>query len=111
VGENDWPFLGTEARAAGTATKRTLRSQHDMIYRNVYMPKGRELTATNRAVAAWLWSGREATVAGLSAAALHGSKWIDAALPAELTRCAARKIDGILIHRERLEDDEARLVR
>jgi hypothetical protein len=111
VGDSDWPFLGTEARAAGTVTKRTLRSRYDMIYRNVYMPKGQEITATTRAVAAWLWSGRAATVAGLSAAALHGSKWIDAALPAELTRSSARNVDGIVIHRERLDDDEAGVVR
>jgi hypothetical protein len=82
-----------------------------MIYRNVYVPRGQEVTATTRAVAAWLWSGRAATVAGLSAAALHGSKWIDAALPAELTRSAARNVDGIVIHRERLDDDEAGVVR
>jgi hypothetical protein len=81
-----------------------------MIYRNVYMPKGQEITATTRAVAAWLWSGRAATAAGLSAAALHGSKWIDAALPAELTRSSARNVDGIVIHRERLDDDEAGVV-
>ena len=76
---NTRPFLGTEALAAGAVTRRTLASRHDAIYRNVYIPKGQELTAETRAVAAWLWSGRNATVAGLSAAALHGSKWIDAA--------------------------------
>jgi hypothetical protein len=97
--------------AAGTVTRRTLASRHDTIYRNVYIPKGQKLTATTRAVAAWLWSGRNATVAGLSAAALHGSKWIDAALPAELIRSVPCKVDGILIHRERLENDEASVVR
>jgi hypothetical protein len=62
-------------------------------------------------MAAWLWSGRQATAAGLSAAALHGSKWIDAALPAELNRSVACKVDGILIHRELLADDEVCVVR
>lgn len=111
MAETTWPFLGTEARAAGTVTRRTLRSQHDMIYRNVYLPKGQMLTAMTRAGAAWLWSGREASVAGLSAAVLHGSKWIDAALPAELIRPVACTVDGIIIHRERLEDDEVCVVR
>jgi hypothetical protein len=109
--ETSWPFLGTDARAAGTVTRRTLRGQHDMIYRNVYVPKGVELSATTRAIAAWLWSGRDATVAGLSAAAVHRSKWIDASLPAELIRSVPCTVDGIVIHRESLADGEACVVR
>jgi hypothetical protein len=46
-------------------------------------------------------------VAGLSAAALHGTKWIDPALPAELIRPDTCGIEGIRIHRERLNDDES----
>ena len=34
------PFIGTEAVAAGIVTRRTLRSRHDAVYRNVYLPKG-----------------------------------------------------------------------
>jgi very-short-patch-repair endonuclease len=106
MADESWPFIGTEARASGTVTKRTLRSQHDMIYRNVYLPKGRQLTPVTRAAAAWLWSGRDATVAGLSAAALHGSRWIDAGLPAELIRGEGCSVDGIVIHREKLAGEE-----
>jgi hypothetical protein len=111
MGDDKWPFLGTEAIEAGTATKRTLRSRNVMLYRNVYVPKGVKLTAATRAVGAWLWSGRDATIAGLSAAALHGSKWIDAALPAELIRSVPARVDGINIHRETLDDDEICVVR
>lgn len=111
MGDKDWPFLGTEARTAGIATERKLRSQHNMIYRNVYLPKDVELTARTRAVAAWLWARRDATVAGLSASALHGSKWIDAALPAELVRSTAGSVDGIIIRRDHLHDDETCVVR
>jgi len=68
------PFLGSEARAAGLVTRRTLRSRHRLIYQNVYLPVGVQLTAQTRAVAAWLWARRDATVAGLSAAVLHGTK-------------------------------------
>jgi hypothetical protein len=100
------PFIGAEALAAGMVTRRTLASRHDMIYRNVYLPKGVELTPDRRAVAAWLWSQRNATVAGMSAAALHGSRWIDSDLPAELIRKEACDVDGIAIHRARLRDDE-----
>ncbi|GBE63752.1 hypothetical protein MFM001_02140 [Mycobacterium sp. MFM001] len=111
MGERDWPFVGTEALAEGRVTKRTLRSRHEMIYRNVYMPKGHELSAVTKGVAAWLWSGRAATIAGLSAAALHGSRWIDSRLPAELNRTEACNVDGIVVHREKLHDDESCLVR
>jgi hypothetical protein len=100
------PFVGTEALAAGTVTRRTLASRHNMVYRNVYLQKGLELTPDRRAVAAWLWSRRNATIAGMSAAALHGSQRIDAELPAELIRREACVVDGIVIHRGQLRDDE-----
>jgi hypothetical protein len=105
------PFLGTEALARGTVTRRTLRSRFEPVYRNVYLPKGEELTATKRAKAAWLWSGRQATAAGLSAAALYGTHWIDPRLPAELYRRNGKPVDGIVIHRDKLFDDECGLVR
>lgn len=100
------PFLGTEALARGDVTPRTLRSRHDRVHRNVYVPKGSELTAVDRAVAAWLWSDRQATLAGLSAAAVHGAKWIDAAQPAEVYRRNGKPVDGVLIHRDELLEYE-----
>jgi Protein of unknown function (DUF559) len=111
MGEQPWPFIGTEALAGGYVTRRTLRSQHQMVYRNVYVPKSGELTAAARGVAAWLWSGRKATAAGLSAAALYGTRWIDPGLPAELYRRNGKPVDGIVIHRDELWDDEVRTLR
>jgi hypothetical protein len=110
---DEWPFLGTEAVARGMATRRTLRSRHRQVYRNVYIPNGAELTPVTRAVAAWLWSGRQATVAGISAAALWGTnaKWIDPLLPAELYRRNGKPVEGIVIHRDTLLDDETGLAR
>src|SRR5579884_1513119 len=110
MGEYDWPFIGTEALAAGRVSRRTLRSRHQMVYRNVYIPNGQELTPVTRGVAAWLWSMRTATVAGLSAAALLGSRWIDPRLPAELNRPEACNVDGIVVHREKLLDHETCVV-
>ena len=104
------PFIGTEAVAAGRFTRRTLASRNTLIYRNVYLPKDAELTPAKRAVAAWLWSDRTATVAGRSAAALLGSGWIEDDEPAELTRTRESTSD-IVIHRDRLRDDEVREVR
>ena len=105
------PFIGTEAVTTGRVTRRTLTSRHRMIYRNVYLDNAVELTPDRRAVAAWLWSQRNATVAGLSAAALHGTKRIDAALPAELIRQDTCGVKGIVIHRGRLRDEETCIVR
>lgn len=96
------PVLGTEALTAGTATRRGLRGKYRPVYRNVYLPVQTELTAATRAEAAWLWSGRKAIAAGLSAAALYGTRWVDATEPAELYRTNGKPVSGILIHRDTL---------
>lgn len=101
------PFIGTEALAAGTVNRYQLSTRYIAIHRNVYVPVGAELTAKDKAVAAWLWSGRQATAAGLSAAALHGSKWIDAKLPAELIHSSRHRTRGIVLHSDQLADDES----
>ena len=90
-------------------TRRTLRSRHDQVHRDVYVAKGEKLTPVTRAVAAWLWSGRQATAAGFSASALYGTQWIDHQLPAELYRRNGKPVDGILVHRDELFDDEVQL--
>lgn len=78
------PFIGIEAVTAGRLTPYQLRSTCTPIHRDVYLPRGSELTAVTRARAAWLWSGRAGIVAGQSAAALHGAKWVDDRASAEL---------------------------
>lgn len=78
------PFVGTQAVYAGTLTERELRRSCTRIYRNVYQRRDSGLTAKDRAVAAWLWSGKNAIVAGNSAAALLGAEWVDPHAPAEL---------------------------
>jgi hypothetical protein len=68
-----------------------------------------ELTAALRAEAAWLFAGRQATLAGLSAAAVYGTRWIDPGEPAEFYRRNGKPVRGILVHRDELLDDETRL--
>ena len=102
----DWPFIGTEALAAGLLTPHQLRTRFELVHRNVYVPRGMTLTAVTRAVAAWLWSGRTATAAGLSAAALHRTLWIDDWLPAELNRRSRDKARNIVLHSDGLWSDE-----
>jgi hypothetical protein len=79
------------------------------VYRNVYISKNQLLTPIARAKAAWLWAGREATLGGLSAAAMHGSKWIDAKEPADLFRLGDA-VGGINIHRDKLAAGETCVV-
>jgi hypothetical protein len=101
------PFIGSEALAACAVNRYELATQYDAVFRNVYVPKGHVVTPVDKAMAAWLWSERRATAAGLSAAALHGALWIDAKLPAEINQPHRHKTNGILLHSDRLADDEA----
>ncbi|MGH3959857.1 DUF559 domain-containing protein [Mycobacterium sp.] len=96
------PFIGTDALRAGTLSERELRRCCTRIYRNVYHRRGRELTARDRALAAWLWSGKEAVVAGSSAAALLGAKWVDPQTPAELITDRKRPPPLIITRNETL---------
>jgi hypothetical protein len=107
----DWPFVGTEAIAAGAVTRHELATRYEAIYRNVYIPRGQQVTPAHRAYAAWLWSRRQATVVGLSAAAMHGAKWIDSRLPAELNQPSQHRTKGIVLHHETLPPNEITIVR
>lgn len=79
---------------------------YSMLHRNVYCQAGAELTAVDRARAAWLWSGRTATLSGHSAAALLGARWIPYDAPVELARIRRPGAPGIRIHSGQIRDDE-----
>jgi hypothetical protein len=104
------PFVGSEAILAGTWTKRELRRCCTRVYRDVYQRRGSALTARDRAVAAWLWSGKKAVVAGNSAAALLGAEWVDPHRPAELVSDRKRPPRLIVTRNETLLAGEAALV-
>jgi hypothetical protein len=104
------PFIGSEGVASGIATKYALRSRHVPIHPDVYVAADTELTAGLRAHAAWLWSRRRGVVAGRSASALHGAKWIDDRAPAELLYDGRRPPSGIRTWSDRVADDEIQLI-
>ena len=104
VGEG--PFIGTEAIAAGRLTAYALRSRFAAIHPDVYMPKDAEVTAVTAAKAAWLWSRRRGVIAGRSAAALHGAKWVDGRGPAQLIYDNRHPPPGIRTWADRFDDDE-----
>ncbi|MFD4180105.1 endonuclease domain-containing protein [Rhodococcus sp. NPDC058514] len=107
MGDFDEPFLGSTAVAAGAVTDRQLRKDYHRIHRDVYIAKGIALDAMLRARAAALWAGEDGILAGLSAAAAHGTKWIDPGARAELFRTGSRRSTrGVLIHGDALGPDE-----
>ncbi|BBZ11839.1 type IV toxin-antitoxin system AbiEi family antitoxin [Mycobacterium branderi] len=104
------PFIGSEALSAGALTKGQLTACHTRLFRNVYVAKDIDITAADRAKAAWLWSRRRGVVAGFSAAALHGSEWVDAAEPAELIHDNRHRLPGLHVRSDRLLPDEIQIV-
>ena len=106
MSELEWPFLASEVLAAKAIPERALRTLYEPVYPNVYAPRGIELTAGQRARAAWLWSRRKAVISGNSAAALLGAKWVSPSLDAELTCENRRPPAGITVHTETLLSGE-----
>jgi DNA-binding beta-propeller fold protein YncE len=74
------------------------------------MLAGTTLTALCRATAAWLWTGRSGVLAGRSAAALHGAKWVNDDAPAQILHRSRRAPSGIDTWSDRFEDDEVQIV-
>ncbi|OBH81459.1 hypothetical protein A5681_25395 [Mycobacterium scrofulaceum] len=104
------PFLGSEALAAGALTPYQLRSRYMRLHKDVYVRKDAELTAALRAKACWLRSRRRGVLAGFSASALHGSRWIDPTSPPAIidtNRCPGT---GVQVWEERIEADEITVV-
>lgn len=97
MGEDDWPFLGRQAVRRGELSAWQLQRDYRPVYRNVYLSKQSTLTALTRARAAWLWSGGDGTLTGLSAAAVLGTKWLSPDDPAEVSRANRHAPAGITI--------------
>jgi hypothetical protein len=64
------------------------------------------VTAALRAKAGWLWTKRQGVVAGVSAAALHGSKWVEDTATVELLHPNRHRLPGLHTYGDRIEDDE-----
>jgi very-short-patch-repair endonuclease len=103
-------IVASEAIPGGRVTRNDLRLRYVKLHRNVYVPRDVELTAVDRAEAAWLWSNREATLVGNSSAALLGTKWLSAGDPAELGRLRHPSPRGIVVRSGAIADDEIRPV-
>lgn len=104
------PFLGREAIQRRDLSAYQLRRDYRAVYRNVYVAKQIELTPAIRARAAWLWSGGDGVLVGLSAAALLRTKWLDVTHPAELVRANRHCPAGIVIRSYQLAGSETCVV-
>ena len=104
------PFIGSQALARGELTPYTLRSRFNALYPDVYLPRNVELTPIARARAAWLWARERGVLAGRSAAAVHGARWVDARLSAEILWINRRPPAGISVWSDAVADDEVTLV-
>jgi hypothetical protein len=100
------PFFGSKALAAGTLTRHALRTRFVALHDDVYVDKDTEITPVVRAKAAWLRSRGHGILAGFSASALHGAKWIDANRPATIIDSNRRRTPGITVWADAIEDDE-----
>ncbi|BBZ30014.1 hypothetical protein MMAD_43090 [Mycolicibacterium madagascariense] len=100
------PFVGSEALEAGVVTKYQLRHDFHCVFPGVYIDRRASPTLHQKARAAWLWSHRQGVTAGLTAAGLHGSKWIDDEQPVELIWPNARRPCGLKTFDFRLVADE-----
>ncbi|CDQ45641.1 hypothetical protein BN1047_03540 [Mycolicibacterium neoaurum] len=99
-------FIGSEALAAGTLSRHELRKHYRAVMPDVYAGTRAALTLRQRTMAAWLWSGREAVIAGAAASALHGAEWVADDAPIELIWPNARAPRQVITRHDLLIDGE-----
>ncbi|OBC02386.1 hypothetical protein A5784_15855 [Mycobacterium sp. 852013-50091_SCH5140682] len=102
------PFIGSEALACGALNRYELRRYYRPVMPNVYLDKRIAPTLQRRTQAAWLWSQRKGVVAGRSASALYGAKWIGDDAPIELIWANARAPESVITRAELLLPGEWR---
>lgn len=92
------PFLAAEAMASGSLSFSELSAFHQQLFPGVWVDRCADLSMLQKSRGGWLWSRRVAVLAGLSAAAALGAKWIDAHTPVELIHDNRRPPSGIIVH-------------
>jgi len=98
--------VGSEAVRLGRLSPYQLRTVFRAIYPDVYLADYAAPSLRTRSIAAWLWSDRRGVLAGLAAAALHGSDWIDDDQPVELIWRNPHPPVGVITRNQRVEPDE-----
>jgi hypothetical protein len=104
-------LIGSEAIAGDLLNEYQLRRWYRRILPDVYLPRRDEPSLDDRILGAWLWSRRQAVIAGVAASALHGAQWVDADTAIELVSKSARPQRGLIVRNETLGADEVATVR
>lgn len=104
------PFRGSDAVTRGRLTRNDLRRRYRRVFRDVYIGREAELTAAVTARAAWLAAGPQITLAGMSAAAVLGTRWLPADGPAEIVRADRHHCPGMVAHSWHLPDEDVGVV-
>ncbi|MGH3724321.1 MAG: endonuclease domain-containing protein [Mycobacterium sp.] len=100
------PFIGSESLRSGRLTRHSLRTRHHPMYPDVFLERDAEITAAIRAKACWLWTERRGVIAGYSASAMHGARWIDPAGDAQILHENRHCPPGITVWSDRIADAE-----
>lgn len=108
--ELEWPFVASEALAGEMLTFRELRRLHRAEFPAIWVPRGIDLTLSQRARAAWLWSRRAGVLSGVCGSALLGAKWVDADAVVDLIHTNRRPPQGVTVHSDTLRPGESQLV-
>jgi hypothetical protein len=92
---------------SGAVTAHCIKtSGYSALHQDIYVAKGTEISPILRAKACWLRSKQHGILAGFSASALHGARWIDPARPAAVIDTNRRRTRGVNVWADGIEDDE-----
>ncbi len=103
------PFIGSDAIAAGVASKSNLRSrQFVRVFPNVYAPATLERTLELRSRAAYLYAREAGVLAGYSAACILGAECAPFEAEAEIAipSGSLRSRPGLVVHCGAMQPDE-----
>lgn len=100
------PFVGSFAVRDGRVNKWQLERQFARVYPDVYVAPGVSLDGRGKAIAAGLWAKGGGTLVGVSAAALHGTRWLDDRQPEIAFPDKARPPAGLKVYKMQIPDDE-----
>jgi uncharacterized protein DUF559 len=94
----------------GRLTRHQLRTHFEAVHPDVYTPDVAAMTIADRALAALLWSRGRGVVAGVTASALHGARWVDDDEPIELIWRNQHAPRGVLTRNERVAKNEIAVI-
>ncbi|MBD8506058.1 hypothetical protein HT102_06125 [Hoyosella sp. G463] len=81
---------------------RTAQRRYTRLFPGVYIDPAAPVTPLVKARAAWLWADGACVLTGISAAAVHGARWLPGEAPAEVAVGRVVRVRGLVAHRDRI---------